>query len=174
MVFTPHYIEAQRNTPPVHLCSAKSPSPLSVYLGFYAGFANGNGRGETCHRFHQGTLHRRRRPSEAVSTSYHLSLFLSISINGKNQNLICIFLMYLCRKSIRFTMLSGSEITKSGEVQVYRSDLYDTTRKPIEHGLLDPRMVRILFCLKFIVAPLLNSLQGQGVRSKCRLSQRKL
>eukprot|EP00268_Persea_americana_P026340 TRINITY_DN25729_c0_g1_i2.p1 TRINITY_DN25729_c0_g1~~TRINITY_DN25729_c0_g1_i2.p1 ORF type:complete len:1385 (-),score=229.29 TRINITY_DN25729_c0_g1_i2:420-4574(-) len=43
-------------------------------------------------------------------------------------------------KSIRFTMLSGSEITKSGEVQVYRSDLYDTTRKPIEHGLLDPRM----------------------------------
>lgn len=136
-----------------------------MFLGFYAGFANGNGRGETCHRFHQGTLHRRRRPSEAVSTSYHLSLFLSyslpsISINGENQNLICIFLMYLFRKSIRFTMLSGSEITKSGEVQVYRSDLYDTTRKPIEHGLLDPRMVRVLFFKKFLVAPLLNSLQG--------------
>lgn len=63
-----------------------------------------------------------------------------------------IFLMYLCRKSIRFTMLSGSEITKSGEVQVYRSDLYDTTRKPIEHGLLDPRMVRLLL-FKFLAAP---------------------
>lgn len=43
-------------------------------------------------------------------------------------------------KSIRFTMLSGLEIRNAGEVQVYRSSLYDPTRKPVENGLLDPHL----------------------------------
>lgn len=38
-------------------------------------------------------------------------------------------------------MLSDSEIVKSGEVQVWQGVYYDPKGKPIEGGLLDPRMV---------------------------------
>ncbi|XP_052199339.1 DNA-directed RNA polymerase III subunit 1 isoform X2 [Diospyros lotus] len=43
-------------------------------------------------------------------------------------------------KSIRFSMLSESEICKAAEVQVYRGVYYDSAKKPIENGLLDPHM----------------------------------
>lgn len=43
-------------------------------------------------------------------------------------------------KSIEFSMLSDSEIVKSGEVQVWQGVYYDPKGKPIEGGLLDPRM----------------------------------
>lgn len=43
-------------------------------------------------------------------------------------------------ESIRFAMFSESEITKAAEVQVWRGVYYDANRKPIENGLLDPRM----------------------------------
>lgn len=49
-----------------------------------------------------------------------------------------------CSKSMQFTTFSGSEISKMAEVQVYKGLYYDTTRKPIEGGLLDPRMVQLL------------------------------
>ncbi|XP_015874201.3 DNA-directed RNA polymerase III subunit 1 isoform X1 [Ziziphus jujuba] len=43
-------------------------------------------------------------------------------------------------KSMQFTTLSGSEISKLAEVQVWKGQYYDSNRKPIENGLLDPRM----------------------------------
>ncbi|XP_058109982.1 DNA-directed RNA polymerase III subunit 1 isoform X4 [Magnolia sinica] len=43
-------------------------------------------------------------------------------------------------KSIRFSMLSGSEICSAAEVQVYQSGFYDPTKKPIKQGLLDSHM----------------------------------
>ncbi|KAJ4819747.1 DNA-directed RNA polymerase subunit [Rhynchospora pubera] len=43
-------------------------------------------------------------------------------------------------KSILFSTLSGEEIQKSAEVQVWRSNIYDVTMKPVENGLLDQRM----------------------------------
>lgn len=43
-------------------------------------------------------------------------------------------------ESIRFAMFSESEISKAAEVQVWRGVYYDANRKPIENGLLDPRM----------------------------------
>ncbi|KAF7805532.1 DNA-directed RNA polymerase III subunit 1 isoform X2 [Senna tora] len=43
-------------------------------------------------------------------------------------------------KSMKFTALSDSEISKIAEVQVWKNSYYDQTRKPIEGGLLDPRM----------------------------------
>ncbi|XP_077239616.1 DNA-directed RNA polymerase III subunit 1-like isoform X2 [Tasmannia lanceolata] len=43
-------------------------------------------------------------------------------------------------KSIQFSMSSGTEIRNSAELQVYHSRLYDPNRKPIENGLLDPRL----------------------------------
>ncbi|KAA0036961.1 DNA-directed RNA polymerase III subunit 1 [Cucumis melo var. makuwa] len=43
-------------------------------------------------------------------------------------------------KSMQFTTFSGAEISKLAEVQVYKGLYYDTTRKPIDGGLLDPRM----------------------------------
>ncbi|XAR60511.1 DNA-directed RNA polymerase [Bertholletia excelsa] len=43
-------------------------------------------------------------------------------------------------KSIRFSMFSEAEIYKAAEVQVYRGVYYDSTKKPIQNGLLDPRM----------------------------------
>ena len=49
--------------------------------------------------------------------------------------------MLLCRESIRFALFSESEISKAAEVQVWRGVYYDANRKPIENGLLDPRMV---------------------------------
>lgn len=42
---------------------------------------------------------------------------------------------------MKFTALSESEISKIAEVQVWKGSYYDQTRKPIEGGLLDPRMV---------------------------------
>ncbi|PSR95151.1 DNA-directed RNA polymerase III subunit 1 like [Actinidia chinensis var. chinensis] len=43
-------------------------------------------------------------------------------------------------KSIRFSMLSESDIYKAAEVQVFKGVYYDMTKKPIPNGLLDPRM----------------------------------
>ncbi|GMN24463.1 hypothetical protein TIFTF001_000574 [Ficus carica] len=43
-------------------------------------------------------------------------------------------------KSMQFTVQSASEISKMAEVQVWKGQYYDHNRKPIEDGLLDPRM----------------------------------
>ncbi|KAK9279694.1 hypothetical protein L1049_013374 [Liquidambar formosana] len=43
-------------------------------------------------------------------------------------------------KSIKFSVFSESEISKAAEVQVWRGSYYDASKKPIENGLLDPRM----------------------------------
>ncbi|OEL25158.1 DNA-directed RNA polymerase III subunit 1 [Dichanthelium oligosanthes] len=43
-------------------------------------------------------------------------------------------------KSIRFSVLSGSEIRKSAEVQVWNSRIYDQNMEPVPNGLLDMRM----------------------------------
>ncbi|XP_073114015.1 DNA-directed RNA polymerase III subunit 1 [Elaeis guineensis] len=43
-------------------------------------------------------------------------------------------------KSIRFSTFSGEEIRKLAEVQVWNNRIYDLNLKPIENGLLDPRM----------------------------------
>ena len=42
---------------------------------------------------------------------------------------------------MKFSALSESEISKLAEVQVWKGEYYDAMRKPIEGGLLDPRMV---------------------------------
>ncbi|KAL9296667.1 hypothetical protein ACSQ67_022563 [Phaseolus vulgaris] len=43
-------------------------------------------------------------------------------------------------KNMKFSMLSDSEISKLGEVQVWKGSYYDSFKKPIHGGLLDPRM----------------------------------
>ncbi|OIT30543.1 dna-directed rna polymerase iii subunit 1, partial [Nicotiana attenuata] len=43
-------------------------------------------------------------------------------------------------KSIQFSLFSEAEILKLGEVEVYRGVYYESTKKPIPNGLLDPRM----------------------------------
>ncbi|KAK7404643.1 hypothetical protein VNO78_05598 [Psophocarpus tetragonolobus] len=43
-------------------------------------------------------------------------------------------------KNMKFSMLSESEISKLGEVQVWKGAYYDSFKKPIHGGLLDPRM----------------------------------
>ncbi|XP_028795209.1 DNA-directed RNA polymerase III subunit 1-like, partial [Neltuma alba] len=43
-------------------------------------------------------------------------------------------------KSMQFTALSESEISKIAEVQVAKGSYYDSSRQPFENGLLDPRM----------------------------------
>ncbi|KAJ1431546.1 RNA polymerase, alpha subunit [Sesbania bispinosa] len=43
-------------------------------------------------------------------------------------------------KSMKFSTLSESEVGKIGEVQVWKGAYYDSFRKPIDGGLLDPRM----------------------------------
>ncbi|OMO91373.1 RNA polymerase, alpha subunit [Corchorus olitorius] len=43
-------------------------------------------------------------------------------------------------KSIKFSMLSDSEIAKAAEVQIYHQGYYDANNRAIEGGLLDPRM----------------------------------
>ncbi|CAJ1951517.1 unnamed protein product [Sphenostylis stenocarpa] len=43
-------------------------------------------------------------------------------------------------KNMKFSMLSESEISKLGEVQVWKGSYYDSFKKPIHGGLLDPRM----------------------------------
>nr|CAB3487477.1 unnamed protein product [Digitaria exilis] len=43
-------------------------------------------------------------------------------------------------KSIRFSVLSGNEIRKSAEAQVWNNRIYDHEMQPIPNGLLDPRM----------------------------------
>lgn len=42
-------------------------------------------------------------------------------------------------------MFSETEILKAAEVQVFRGVYYDPSKKPIDHGLLDPRMVMLSF-----------------------------
>ena len=44
-------------------------------------------------------------------------------------------------KSITFSTFSEADIFKAAEVQVYKDKYYDEKRKPVEGGLLDPRMV---------------------------------
>lgn len=48
---------------------------------------------------------------------------------------------FITRESICFSTLGESEILKAAEVEVYRGVYYDPSKKPIEHGLLDPHMV---------------------------------
>ncbi|GMH28406.1 hypothetical protein Nepgr_030249 [Nepenthes gracilis] len=43
-------------------------------------------------------------------------------------------------KSVNFSMFSGSEIHKASEIEVWRGVYYDTQKKPIANGLLDPKM----------------------------------
>ncbi|KAK7341753.1 hypothetical protein VNO80_24692 [Phaseolus coccineus] len=43
-------------------------------------------------------------------------------------------------KNMKFSTLSDSEISKLGEVQVWKGSYYDSFKKPIHGGLLDPRM----------------------------------
>ncbi|XP_074366508.1 DNA-directed RNA polymerase III subunit 1 [Apium graveolens] len=43
-------------------------------------------------------------------------------------------------KSITFSTFSEADILKSSEVQVYKDKYYDEKKKPVEGGLLDPRM----------------------------------
>lgn len=55
-----------------------------------------------------------------------------------------VFVYCICSKSIEFSSFSASEISKVAEVQVWRGVYYDQNHKPIEGGLLDPRMVLFL------------------------------
>lgn len=81
---------------------------------------------------------------------------------------------------MQFTTFSGAEISKLAEVQVYKGLYYDTTRKPIDGGLLDPRMVRIImgdsrfmltdssfFCLCYLLLRLWNT--GEEIQFTSRL-----
>lgn len=43
-------------------------------------------------------------------------------------------------KSIQFSLFSESEILKSAEVEVHRGLYYESTKKPVPNGLLDPHM----------------------------------
>ncbi|WOL00292.1 DNA-directed RNA polymerase III subunit 1 [Canna indica] len=43
-------------------------------------------------------------------------------------------------KSIRFSTLSGEEIKKLAEVQVWNNRIYGADLRPVQNGLLDPRM----------------------------------
>ncbi|XP_027910039.1 DNA-directed RNA polymerase III subunit 1 isoform X1 [Vigna unguiculata] len=43
-------------------------------------------------------------------------------------------------KNMKFSTLSDSDISKLGEVQVWKGSYYDSFKKPIHGGLLDPRM----------------------------------
>lgn len=43
-------------------------------------------------------------------------------------------------ESIKFSMLSGAEISKIAEVDVYLGKYYDLQKKPFPNGLVDPRM----------------------------------
>lgn len=52
-----------------------------------------------------------------------------------------VFVYCFRSKSIEFSSFSASEISKVAEVQVWKGQYYDSNRKPIEGGLLDPRMV---------------------------------
>lgn len=44
-------------------------------------------------------------------------------------------------------MLSDIEVMKAAEVQVWKNMYYESNFKPIEGGLLDPRMVYLIFLL---------------------------
>ncbi|XP_020550632.1 DNA-directed RNA polymerase III subunit 1 isoform X2 [Sesamum indicum] len=43
-------------------------------------------------------------------------------------------------ESIQFSTFSGTEVLKTAEVEVSRGVYYDSTKKPIDNGLLDPHM----------------------------------
>ncbi|PHU11107.1 hypothetical protein BC332_18037 [Capsicum chinense] len=43
-------------------------------------------------------------------------------------------------KSIQFSLFSESEILKQAEVEVFKAAYYESTKKPIPNGLLDPHM----------------------------------
>ncbi|KAI3724534.1 hypothetical protein L2E82_36315 [Cichorium intybus] len=45
-------------------------------------------------------------------------------------------------KNIKFSMFSGEDVLKLGEVQVYRSQYYQDDRRPAANGLLDAHMRR--------------------------------
>ncbi|CAD6336951.1 unnamed protein product [Miscanthus lutarioriparius] len=53
------------------------------------------------------------------------------------------FFAFDFRKSIRFSVLSGSEIHKFPEVQVWNNRIYGHDMKPVPNGLLDPRMLAL-------------------------------
>ncbi|GAB4824483.1 DNA-directed RNA polymerase III subunit 1, variant 2 [Ancistrocladus abbreviatus] len=43
-------------------------------------------------------------------------------------------------KSMKFSMLSDDEVRKASEVDIWRGYYYDSLRKPLANGLLDPKM----------------------------------
>lgn len=67
-------------------------------------------------------------------------------------------MLFCFSESIQFGMLSGSEICKCAEVQIYHNGYYDGNMKPIDNGLLDRRMVidfapSLKFAVEFLVLP---------------------
>ena len=48
-------------------------------------------------------------------------------------------------------MFSASEISKVSEVEIFKGVYYDVQKKPIANGLLDPKMVIILFKIFFLI-----------------------
>ncbi|KAG4988654.1 hypothetical protein JHK84_031216 [Glycine max] len=49
---------------------------------------------------------------------------------------------------MKFSTLSESEISKIAEVQVWKGSYYDSFKKPIHGGLLDPRMdAKLALCI---------------------------
>ncbi|CAJ1979387.1 unnamed protein product [Sphenostylis stenocarpa] len=59
-------------------------------------------------------------------------------------------------KNMKFSMLSESEISKLGEVQVWKGSYYDSFKKPIHGGLLDPRMESYVLGYLNLALPVLN------------------
>jgi hypothetical protein len=48
-----------------------------------------------------------------------------------------------CSKSIQFELMSNLEVQSAAELHVYERNLYSMPqRTPLEHGVLDPRLVR--------------------------------
>ena len=47
-----------------------------------------------------------------------------------------------CSKSIQFELMSNLEVQSAAELHVYERNLYSMPqRTPLEHGVLDPRLV---------------------------------
>jgi DNA-directed RNA polymerase beta' subunit len=57
---------------------------------------------------------------------------------------------------MRFSMLSGNEIRKYAETQVWTNRIYGPDTKPVPNGLLDTRMV----IPRFLSSPLHILIQG--------------
>lgn len=63
-------------------------------------------------------------------------------------------------------MFSGDEIRKLAEVQVWNNKLYNESAKPVDHGILDARMVHpvfivIVFSFYFVWFLVLTCMSGK-------------